>query len=454
LSEWLAGWIASLPAILHSFRMSDQVRDEPARSAAETAEDAASGRQPGLVQRLAANCVRAISEEGLEGLTLRSVAAASDVSTTAIVHHLKNKAGLIEAAQRYALEADEAFHRGYLRGLPDFKFDHMAFSDIVSSYIETRTETGVARFWSEILFKASQLPSDTDAIGLWHAMRVRFWSQLLERAGRPASFAEHLAAYVVMEEAYAYALVGDLEYRALLRETVRAATSRCFGVGTASRDATEVEAWIARRHRSLRIDPIIRAQTLPERLLDVAVTHALEHGVGTLNQRDVTKTVGTSSSMIVYHFGDMDRFMCDVIWRAFRQDLPAEYDPNMQSIDRTDTIDEWARMVASLIKPRDGDAPPGFYMGISRIAGQASLLVRRHENLRPQINQLRSIEGFGTHRASQKFWPKSTNFDLRHATAFGIWIKGQAILNAAREPRRSDHSSSVLAAGAHFDGLR
>ena len=50
-----------------------------------------------------------------------------------------------------------------------------------------------------------------------------------------------------------------------------------------------------------------------ERLLDAAVAHAAEHGLGELSLRQLAAALGTSHRMLVYHFGSKEGLLVEVV---------------------------------------------------------------------------------------------------------------------------------------------
>jgi AcrR family transcriptional regulator len=58
--------------------------------------------------------------------------------------------------------------------------------------------------------------------------------------------------------------------------------------------------------------------TARERLLDAAVDHVAEHGVGDLSLRGLAAALGTSHRMLIYHFGSKEGLLVEVI-RAVEQ---------------------------------------------------------------------------------------------------------------------------------------
>jgi AcrR family transcriptional regulator len=50
-----------------------------------------------------------------------------------------------------------------------------------------------------------------------------------------------------------------------------------------------------------------------ERLLDLAVEHALQHGIGSLSLRGLAAALGTSHRMLIYYFGSREGLFVEVI---------------------------------------------------------------------------------------------------------------------------------------------
>src|SRR5690606_23194714 len=137
--------------------------------------------------------------------------------------------------------------------------------------------------------------------------------------------------------------------------------------------------------------------------------------------------------MIVYHFGNMANFVNQAVWHALLRDIPKELDPNFnESVGvKQKNMSEWATVLQRLTRPKVDHRPAGFYVDYARLTGQACLLATRRRELWPLVEHLRKIDGWGTFRAGQTVWPTSLLVERGSATAFAVWIKGQAVFNEA-----------------------
>jgi AcrR family transcriptional regulator len=81
-----------------------------------------------------------------------------------------------------------------------------------------------------------------------------------------------------------------------------------------------------------------------QRLLEGAVTHVAEHGVGDLTLRGLAAALGTSHRMLLYHFGSRDGLLVAIAAEVERQQREA-----LADLDVTGAPDEvmramWARL--------------------------------------------------------------------------------------------------------------
>jgi AcrR family transcriptional regulator len=166
-------------------------------------------------------------------------------------------------------------------------------------------------------------------------------------------------------------------------------------------------------------------------LLDAAMQIINRVGVGGINQRAIARAVGVSPSMITYHFNDMKTFTTQAIWRALVQGIPVQLDPDHESEELPRDLPEWLGILDNLLQPGQSGRDAGFYVGFSRLTGEACLMARRNPALLPLIIYLRGLEGWGTYRVSRAIEPLARRIGRDHASAFGIWIKAEAMLRSS-----------------------
>ncbi|MFW2829426.1 TetR/AcrR family transcriptional regulator [Sphingomonas sp. ID0503] len=373
--------------------------------------------------------VAGISRDGLDDLTLRDVATAAGCSPAGVFLYFAGKRELIAEAMRAALEEDAAWHDSLDHTIDGLTLSSRSLLDLVSSYLRLRSICRTGPFWSEILFKAADVDDSVEPLRQWISRREAFWRNHLERMGLDGTNARTLNTYVMMEEVYSFSLWDGLDYVLLVGETLRALVAR---LTNASPDnfGSEITSFMSRQSveaHALALQD--ETSSLKEQLLEVAIPEILKGGIRSLNLRRVAKRANRSLSMITYHFGDTGSFINEAVWRALFKGIPKEIDPNSGGGVAFPTLQEWADRLGELIDPRGDEHPAGFYIGVARLTGQAALQARRVPELKPLILHLRKIEGSGTYRASQTIWPPSCSIARSAAAAFGIWVKGQAVMN-------------------------
>jgi hypothetical protein len=149
--------------------------------------------------------------------------------------------------------------------------------------------------------------------------------------------------------------------------------------------------------------------------------------------------------MIAHHFRDTETFLRRAAWRAMLHDTPSRLNPAFQARTERDSLDDWARVMAEMMRPPAAKGG-GFYVGYTRVSGQTSLLTPRHHALRELSGYIRLIEGYGTFSASRIHWPKSVRLDRAEAMAFAIWVKGYAIVNYVIGARVGPMEPAILEA--------
>jgi len=397
-----------------------------------------------LRDALVTETIKAISTQGLESLSLRNVSMAAGCSTGVIFQNFGGKEELIAAAMEQALAEEKEFHTDFSDHTAAITFHYLSFADLIAAYIELRAGSVHARFWSEILFKSSQIAIAPGYIGQWHSLRQGFWQTKLNQTSCDSALAPIIAAYCAMEEVYAHALVSHPEYRLLLRESVRALTAKGFSA-KASPQHSDISEWLGQGSPRFQMPTKPDRNELSHRLLDLAAKDIVSKGIGSLNQRKIAKDAKTSSSMIPYHFGNLDTFVNEAIWRALLINIPNEVNPAIADGKKQKDVAEWSAVLSLLIThPRTKVKRAGFYINVARITGEVSLLARQRLELLPIVDHLRNFEGSGSFRASKSIWPAELPLDRSTATAFGVWIKGQAVLNEALSATEKDSRIQLL----------
>lgn len=408
--------------------------------------------QTSLVQQ----AFTSIANDGLDNISLRAIAEAAGCSTNGIFQYFGGKSALIEAAIVHGRQLDKAFHTDFFGHAHCFMGSHLLLSDVVVAYLGQRSRHPVGRFWSEILFNARGRHGAGRHLAAWHEMRVAFWGEYLAPLHGGADLAQVVTVYSAMEGVYGDSLGGHLEYQLLLNETVRALLAPSFDLSPVD-VPDEVSQRLGQGSSRFAIADVPPRNELCEELLNNAAQHVLFDSISTLNQRKIAKDAGTSQSMISYHFGNLENFVNEAIWRAMLIRIPNEVNPAVSEGRKLESLATWAAFLADLIcaGPGPGGAGnSGFYINIARITGQVSLLAAHRNQLLPVVDHLRNFEGSGSFRASQTIWPTSIRISRSVATAFGIWIKGRAILNMALGVSPAQSELALLTAGKVLFGVK
>lgn len=369
-----------------------------------------------------------LARMGLENISLRTIAARADCTTAVIFQQYQGKAGLLSAAIDRALDQDSAAHAALLSQVSGLIGSREALADFIASYVTVRASQDVPRFWSEILFKSQQLPEARLQLQQWFAMRSQFWQDVLATAAADAALADMIAAYSIMEEVYAYPLLGDAQYRLLLHETTRALIETALDPAHVHNRSPSISEMLGKVPWPANTETADSAD-MREQLLTHAIHAIVENGIGMINQRSLSQKAGVSSSMIAYHFKDMKSFVNEAIWRALVQGIPPVLDPGRSAMPTT--MQQWFEALETYVRPRIGDTPAGFYTVFARITGQACLLADSRPSLMPLVHHLRALEGWGTHRVALSIQAQHAVVARDHAAAFGMWIKAEAVLREA-----------------------
>lgn len=392
--------------------------------------------------------IAAIAREGFHNVSLRGIAGAAGVSTASIFHFFGSRTGLILAAAEVALAWERDFHAKLLGELEGLAITQASFGTFAASYVAHRVNKDQPRFWLELMFNAPFGSPELSAARGWHQERLAFWTSLLA-PGTESRLAPFLPAWTMIEEAYATVLHDEYSFWPLISENFSAIAAAGAGPALAVADAS-ITAWLRRQPQHFAIHEEIDPGSVSGRLLLAAADKIFEDGLSAVSDRSVGKLAGASPSMIAYHFGSSAHFLQRAVWRAMLHEIPQLLDPAMKAKSGRDDHDDWLDVMDSMVRPASGHNAPGFYLGFTRITGQAALLARRQPALHPLIRHLRIIDGSGTFRATRLNWPLTTRFSERTAPPFALWLKGMALINAMLGAEAVDRRAELAAAAEVF----
>jgi len=367
---------------------------------------------------------------GLNSLTMRDLALAVGKSTTVIVNLFGAKSGLIQAVGEEALRRDAAFHDRFFQSVTGLPLSRDSLLATARHYLHLRASdaSGFARIWEALLIDSEVSAERQDLIRRWAAMRKGAWRNHLSANPRLADFADPLVEWTTLEQFYAGALQGRLDYEVIATEGLRGLINRAFGLPDGPATAT---FW----YRDNLVLPQAPAAGLePEsmrlKLLDIAADQILARGVAALTNRSVSQVAGTSTSTIAYHWPDMRRFVLDAVWHSVFRDMPRYLAGQRPEGDPTAAdLDSWARIMAPTISIQP--EAEGFYVRYVRLIASVCMEARRDPSLQDLAMLLRGPEGGGTYYNSAGVWPADLDLNRLAATRFAIWIKAAALMSCA-----------------------
>lgn len=380
--------------------------------------------------RIVAAAMSRVAEVGLEGLTMRDLARAVGKSTTVIVNQFGTKQGLLEALAQSAYELDAAYHHALVARASRLTLGRDALVALASQYLRERAQASASfvRVWENLLVMSHKGPALRDLMGRWEAMRRQAWRALVAQTSGSSAYGEVVCAYLTLEQFYAGALVGRLDYETIAAEGLGGLFDRACGRPDEPASATEsfIDQLVIPRAPADGLDPC----SMKFRLLDLAADQMLADGVDAVTNRSVSHAVGTSTSTIAYHWPDMDRFVMDAIWHAVFREMPEFLDHRQPAAGGAPDVQEWGERMARTLA-LDGPPGTGFYVKYAKLIAQVCLRARRDPAFAELAMILRGPEGGGTYINHAELWPAQFDLTRRAATRFALWIKGVAILAAA-----------------------
>lgn len=379
-------------------------------------------------ETLLAETIEAVGQRGLAGVSLRHLAQATGLSTTAIFQNFCGKAELLAHAADLSRRRDQYFHDALAKDVVGAVSAPLAFADFLARYVDLRASSPDARFLSELLLGGEDARDCADILAGWYQDRIDFWTAAVARFEAPTGFGSTLAQFVTMEEFYAYALQDDCAYGLLLSETCRAVCDAALNTGQAAMPQSHVSLTLDTQPLSLRTMDGTEDAPIKDNLLSEAVRIIARDGLEALNQRRLAREAGVSTSAVAYYFNDMKTFRQQAIWRALVVGIPRQLNPESSAVEQPRDLDAWLDMIDDLLSVDPETRDGGFYVSFARLTGQACLLSCQDPSLRPLVAYLRALEGWGTWRATRAIPVLADKIAREHAAAFAMWIKADAIL--------------------------
>ncbi|MFD1952200.1 TetR family transcriptional regulator [Sphingomonas arantia] len=244
-----------------------------------------------------------IAEQGLAGMSLRTVAQQAGLSVGAISYRFGDRAALVAAILEREIAvttAERADWTARVRGMDPVAAEILP--DLVIAWLEAgawarRTSAIVT---CELALLASRDPAALPGMATLFAAGDALWAELLPD---DAALARRIASYCRDEQPFSILLSGDVDYRLLRQSTVRgllrdpgAAVRPAWGewhMGLVDRLAVPAAAALGHA-------------VVPEGAKAVIAGHAADvivaQGVGALSHRVVAQASGIAVSSIAHHY--------------------------------------------------------------------------------------------------------------------------------------------------------
>ncbi|NBB65524.1 TetR family transcriptional regulator [Pseudomonas sp. ODNR1LW] len=381
-------------------------------------------------QQIVAAAIAKATVEGFRSLTLRDLAQAVGRSTTVIVNLFASKSGLLQAVGEEAFRQDEAFHCRFFDAVAGLPLERENLLVLVRHYLRLRAsdDAGFVRIWEGLLLDAETDPERRRLMARWDDMRREAWRRHLSAVPDLDDLADALVACLTLEQFYAGALRGRVDYALIADEGLGGLVDRILGLP--EREATAT-FWY-RENLVLPQAPAegLEAESMRRKLLDIAADQMLAGGIAAVTNRSVSVVAGTSTSTIAYHWPDMRRFVQDAVWHSVFRDMPRYLAGQRPEGDpaRAD-LDSWTRLMAPTVA-----IPPeveGFYVRYARLIASICVEARRDPSLQDLAMLLRGPEGGGTYYNAAGVWPREFDLTRLAATRFALWIKGRSLMASA-----------------------
>ncbi|WP_044559068.1 TetR/AcrR family transcriptional regulator [Azospirillum sp. B4] len=280
----------------------------------------AQGGQDGTRERLIDQAHTLLAQGGLKALSVRNLAAAAGLSTSAVPYHLGDKDSLTHTVFGAAMERDREAWRRFRVSLGDEGLPVFALADaLVAQALALSARQGTIELvWYELIHQARHTPALRPILARWYEERRGRHRDLFALAGLPTHVADLMTHYLVGDHSTLLVAGGASGFALSVVENIRHLCDPEDG---------RAALWHDRLRRPAgQDDGLDQAGETEQRIVAAAVATIIDQGVAAVTHRAVAQRAGVSLSSTTYYFrsrGDIIRRAFQYIHEELRREIPA-----------------------------------------------------------------------------------------------------------------------------------
>ncbi|MEC4590856.1 MULTISPECIES: TetR/AcrR family transcriptional regulator [Nitrospirillum] len=400
--------------------------DSPPAAAGGSAPSRTAARpQDSTRERLIDQAHTLLAQGGLKALSVRNLAAAAGLSTSAVPYHLGDKDSLTQAVFLAGAERDRQAWAQFRVSLGDGGLPVHALADaLVVQALDLSSRQGTIELvWYELIHQARHTPALRPILTQWYEERRGRYRDLFALAGLPTHIADIMTHYLVGDRSTLLVAGGASGFALSVVENIRHLCDPEEG-----RSALWHER--LRRPGGASDDGGEPVGETERRIVAAAVATIIDQGVAAVTHRAVAQRAGVSLSSTTYYF----RSRGDIIRRAF-QFIHEELRREIPTVHREPPpLDIFLRAVAdNMLTPVEGGRIAG--RNTTHAMGDFALEACRDASLVPLYLAFRQGRGSRIRAALDYVVGPQSSLSPFQAQIVSTWMQGRAqILHAMDDP--------------------
>ncbi|MBB6250883.1 TetR/AcrR family transcriptional regulator [Nitrospirillum iridis] len=278
--------------------------------------------QDGTRERLIDQAHTLLGQGGLKALSVRNLAAAAGLSTSAVPYHLGDKDSLTQAVFQAAAERDRESWQHFRVSLGDGGLPLFALADaLVAQTLDLSARQATLELvWYELIHQARHTAPLRPILAQWYEERRGQYRDLFALAGLPLHVADMMLHYMVGDRSTLLVAGGATGFALSVVENIR-------HLCDPEDDRSALWHDRLRRPADATDQGTEPAGETERRIVAAAVATIIDQGVAAVTHRAVAHRAGVSLSSTTYYFrsrGDIIRRAFQFIHGELRREIPAE----------------------------------------------------------------------------------------------------------------------------------
>ncbi|MDE1150687.1 MAG: TetR family transcriptional regulator [Azospirillaceae bacterium] len=369
----------------------------------------------GTRERLIDEAHGLLAQGGLKALSVRNLAAAAGLSTSAVPYHLGDKDSLTQTVFLAAADRDRRAWAAFRDTLGDGALPAFGLADALIAHTlnPPADRATIELVWYELIHQARHTPALRPILADWFEERRNNHRDLFALAGLPHHVADIVLHYLVGDQLTVLVPGGTAGFALAILEALRHLCDPVDGPPS---------LWHGRLRPPSTSDMVMEpAGETEQRIIAAAVATIIDQGVASVTHRAVAHRADVSLSSTTYYF----RSRGDIIRRAF-QSIHGELRREVPELDRKPpALPDFLRAAANnMLTPVEG----GRIAGRNTIHAMADFALEccRDPSLAPLYLAFRQSRGARMGAAIR--WVQGSDAALPpfQAQLLSSWMQGRA----------------------------